>query len=349
MNALRLSLYFLLTGSVLMAEPTAVTVPPLISVDPLTEALPVLRAKYIDFKSLNNKPGDHLGDLVARSKGGIVLDNTDPQVTAAPLVTASLSDNILYWRLASFALPVGTNWSDLAAQSHVAQGVILDLRSNTMPDDYKGATQLLGLFNRVGLTRVTPITILTNHQTSGAAEALAGCLQSEGAIVIGRETAGRVAVFETMKLSSGQVLRYAVAGEGTTDLNPLLAFKTSSNFPVWDRPVLPDISVKVDDWTERAALTLIKDNHILDVIQESAGRHRMNEASLVQGQDPEWDDYLASLESKAHEHFLLSLPPIHDTALVSALDSLKAIRLSQRPAPSQPRTDASTPVSSSVQ
>jgi hypothetical protein len=103
----------------------------------------------------------------------------------------------------------------------------------------------------------------------------------------------------------------------------------------------------VDDHTEKAALTLIKDNQILDVIQESAERHRMSEASLVQGQDPEWDDYLASLEGRP---VLLSLPVIHDVVLISALDSLKAIRLSQRPSPpAQATADASPSASTSVQ
>ena len=90
----------------------------------------------------------------------------------------------------------------------------------------------------------------------------------------------------------------------------------------------------------------IKDNQISDVIQESAQRHRMSEASLVQGQDPEWDDYLASLEQKP---VLLSLPVIHDVVLVSALDSLKAIRLSERTLPAQATANSSTPTSSSIQ
>ena len=103
----------------------------------------------------------------------------------------------------------------------------------------------------------------------------------------------------------------------------------------------------VHDHDEKAALILIKDNQILDVIQESAERHRMTEAALVQGQDPEWDDYLASLEQRP---VLLSLPVIHDVVLISALDSLKAIRLSAKNhSGAQPRLNPATPTSSSVQ
>jgi hypothetical protein len=74
----------------------------------------------------------------------------------------------------------------------------------------------------------------------------------------------------------------------------------------------------------------------------------MSEASLVEGQDPEWDDYLASLKQQP---VLLSLPIIHDVVLITALDSLKAIRLSQSPLPAQTTASASTspPAPSSVQ
>ncbi len=46
---------------------------------------------------------------------------------------------------------------------------------------------------------------------------------------------------------------------------------------------------------------------------------------------------------------LLSLPLIHDVVLISALDSLKAIRLSQRAFPGHATANASLPASSSVQ
>jgi len=72
----------------------------------------------------------------------------------------------------------------------------------------------------------------------------------------------------------------------------------------------------------------------------------LSEATLVQGQDPEWDDYLSSLEQKP---FLLSLPVIHDPVLITALDSLKAIQLSQRTPPAQVQADASPPATSSIQ
>jgi hypothetical protein len=347
-------LLLLLTGPVLRADPPIVAPTP--AADPLAEALPMLQMKYVDFKALNSKQGDHLSDLIARSNGGISLVTPETASAPIPIVTATLPGGVIYWRLASFTPE--KSWLDLGTQlkqeSGNAAGIILDLRSNIAPDDYHGAAQILGFFapedlalskyDAVGIDHGatipdhsfhSPIIVLTNNQTTGAAEALAAFLKADGALVVGRATQGKAAIFKEQKLFSGQVLRFAVENIAMADGTPL-----------WNHPVTPDIAMTVDDHAEKAALALIKDNQILDVIEESPERHRLSEASLVQGQDPEWDDYLASLERKP---VLLSLPVIHDVVLVSALDSLKAIRLSERSVPPESRADASPQSSASLQ
>jgi hypothetical protein len=345
---------FLLTSPTLFADPAAVALPS--PADPLTEALPDLQAKYVDFKALHYKPGDKLGDLIARSKGGISLVALET-LAPPPMITADLPEGILYWRLASFALPVEKSWGDFESQLRTRglNGIVLDLRNNLTPDDYAGAKQMLGILkppamppklpetmddNRLEpIVFPTPIVTLVNAQTSGSAEVLAAALKADGALVLGTETRGAVAQFEEEKLPSGEVLRFV-----TGPVAP------ANDTPQFGHPVQPDISILVNDQVESAALTLIRDNHVLDVIQESEERHRLSEASLVQGQDPEYDDYLASLERKP---VLLSLPIIHDTVLVSALDSLKAIRLSKRtlptPAAATSTTTGSLPTSTSIQ
>ena len=368
MKLLKLYSLFLVTliGPVLRADP-APAVPPATpnpptspsSTDPLAEALPILQAKYPDFATLNYRPGDHLTDLVTRSNGELSLVSPMTVSTPNPILTSTLTDGIIYWRLASFTPK--TNWPDLANEldqvSGNTPGIILDLRSNVAPDDFTGAAQTAAFFlsNPVslfgalgtgsnGTTDVSfqppqifhqPIVVLVNHKTNGAAEALAELLQHQGALVIGQPTMGKAAVFSRLTLGAGEVLRYKVAPLSLADGSDL-----------WNHPVAPDISLNVDEHAEQGALILIRDNHIADVIQESAERHRMSEASLVQGQDPELDDYLLSLEKRP---VLLSLPVIHDVALISALDSLKAIRLSQRTLPAQVQASASLPASSSVQ
>ena len=156
---------------------------------------------------------------------------------------------------------------------------ILDLRSNTAPDDYAGAARVLGFFapgdhtldkylpqkgNGLHLPSAIPgrefqgpLVVLTNHQTSGAAEALAACLQADGALVAGRTTAGKSSFFEEHQLSSGQILRFVPTQASLVDGTPLFG-----------RCVTPDLAPTVDDWSEKAALVLIGDQHIADVIQE---------------------------------------------------------------------------------
>jgi hypothetical protein len=328
---LTLAVVWLAAAGSVVAEPAQPTRPP--EADPVAEALPILQAKYAGFSELHYQAGDRLSDLAARSDGKISLVTPDlggPR----PILVTLLPDDIVYLRAGSFS--PRKDWTQFAADLKALldgkspEGAVVDLRANSSAD-YSGAAQFLGLFapGDTALLKYVaapapapaplhfhaPIVVLTNNLTAAAAEALAGCLKSDGALVVGRTTAG--SGFEEDKLSSGLVLRFAV---------PL----ASAPGDTMMRPVVPDLALAVDDHNEKAALTLIRDEHVLDVIEESAPRARMSEASLVHGQDPEWDAYLASLEKGP---VLLSLPRIHDPVLITALDSLRAIRLSQTPPP----------------
>jgi hypothetical protein len=319
--------------------------------DSLAEALPVLRSDYVDFTRLQVGPGDRLADLAARSGGEILLLPGAPAAATPPAaLSALLPDNIIYCRLAGFR--PASSWSDLAALfdkwiGQGADGLVLDVRSNVAPDNFDGAAQLAGLFLPAGtslfavldaqqkphaytavapgfasggaapLPITVPMVILTDDRTAGAAEAFAAVLQAHGALVLGQATTGRGGLFAEHPLASGEILRYlagrVVLPDGTS---------------LWAHPVQPDIAVAADDKKEQAALALIAQEHIADVIGEAADRHRMSEAALVRGEDPEIDASLASQTTRT------ALPPsplaAQDVVLVDALDSLKAIRLSQR-------------------
>ncbi len=100
---------------------------------------------------------------------------------------------------------------------------MLDLRDNVSPDDYAGAAQVLAFFApgdaslaaKGAPASVTPphldgpVIVLTNGLTAGAAEALAARLKIDGALVVGRTTAGTA--FAQRKLSNGETLRFAIA------------------------------------------------------------------------------------------------------------------------------------------
>jgi hypothetical protein len=369
-SATRTALLLLLGPVALWADMTA-TAPDSKTADPIVEALLILQAKYPDFKELQYKEGDHLSDLISRSAGKISLDAPETGAAAASNsvsnVMATLPNNILYWRLASFTPE--KRWLDTGGQlqqaAPTAAGVVLDLRSTLTPDDYRGAAQVLLFFAPGDMTRFefsdttshdhssgnpvilaggqysfhVPIVVLTNDQTAGAAEALATCLKADGALVMGRPTAGKMGVFEEQKLSSGQILRYYTSSVNFQE-DPKAVFKIPQHSLPWNQAVVPDISLTVDEQTEKSALGLIRDKRVLDVIAEGAQRHRMSEASLVHGDDPELNDYVAAQEKKP-DAASATTPAVRDVVLISALDSLKAIQLSQR-APQAALTESPT-------
>src|ERR1700677_4425411 len=364
MNGLTLSLTFLFAAaSAFAANATpALSSPVPVSTDLTSEARAILQPAYPDFKALNDKPGDKLADLIARSNGGISLIaplTTEP----APVLIVALPNGIVYCRFPSF-MPK-KDWETVAEQIRSAidywnvYGTIVDLRENGS-NDYVDAAQAMAFFVP-GDTNLDayypqtgdrmlqlpfglpdrhldgPLVVLVNDHTSGAAEVLAARLKADGALVVGEKTSGATNFFAERTLSNGQVLRFAIAPlDSQKGVTPTV-------------PVVPDISLNIDGKAESAALSEIEDNHLSDVIQENADRHRMNEAALVAGRDPEWDDYLATLEERQGGHLLLALPPIHDVALVHAIDSVEAIRVTRNFASPPSPGGGSSPASASVQ
>jgi hypothetical protein len=297
------------------------------------ELLALLRANYVDFDKVQAKSSD-LHQMIAASQGGLSVAPATP--TTARMYTAVLPNNTIYWRAGSFT--PATTWSDLTAQANrtaaTASGLVLDLRSNTTPDDFAGALRVAsflskgqpGLNFRQNVYHMASFTtsdvlqgsptviVLTNRETRGAAEILAASLQAQGALVMGDATEGKAAIFSEVPLASGSVLRYATAHVYLADGTDL-----------WDRPVVPDVSTTTDERNEASALALIDRQQVGAVIYELAPRHRMCEAALVAGQDPEQDALIASHEQAAQA--TTSAP--RDVALLEAMDSLKAIRVLQ--------------------
>jgi hypothetical protein len=321
--------------------------------DPLGEAMPVLQSGYYDFSRMDIRPGETLDDMVRSSGYGLSIQSPAAAKAAPePILAALLPDQIVYCRAASFS--PASSWGGLADQlgkwlAQGVQGIVLDLRSNGAPDDFDGAAHLAGLFLPAGaplfdlhdvrgqsqtytsiapnpsqaIGAAAPLVVLTDKRTAGAAEALAAALRSHAALVLGEATAGRGGLFAEHPLASGQVLRY-LTGE----------VFLPNGATLWEHPVVPDIDVTADAKKEQAALNLIGQQHIADVIGEAAQRHRMSEASLVRGEDPEID---ASLAAQSAGHGALASPlATQDIVLVDALDSLKAIRFYQQ-------ADAATP------
>jgi hypothetical protein len=311
------------------------------------ELLALLRANYVDYDKIHSK-GATFHEIIAESRGGL---SVAPAVAAtARMYTTNLPGNVIYWRAGSFTPE--TSWDELASQTNRtasrASGLILDLRSNTTPDDFEGALRVasfllkgqpglnfrqdnfhLAAFSTASVLQGRPtLIVLTNRATRGAAEILAASLQAHGALVMGGETEGKAAIFSEVPLASGSVLRYATAHVYLADGTDL-----------WDRPVVPDVTTRTNARDEAVALNLIDREKVGDVIGEVAARHRMSEAALVAGQDPEQDAFIAAHEQVAP----VRQPVTRDVALVEAMDSLKAIQVLQGPSVSpQSRVVASS-------
>ena len=168
--------------------------------------------------------------------------------------------NFSYFRIETvsdgLAPKISEAWQSLAATNRM-RGTILDLRY-AKGQDYQAAARTADLFvqNEQSLFQAgdrefrsspsgpkikSPVAVLVNRQTSGAAEALAACLRQTGAaLLIGGGTAGEARVFETFELSTGQFLRIGkvpvqVGGQ-----------------PIPASGIAPDIAVEVSTLDERA-------------------------------------------------------------------------------------------------
>jgi hypothetical protein len=295
------------------------------------EVVALLRANYVDYSKAADQR-NNLQSMIAHSRGGLSVASIP--ATDERMFSTLLPNNVIYWRAGSFT--PATSWDEMTAQACGAQptGLVLDLRSNTTPDDFAGAMRIASflsqgqtglVFHEAGYTAVAAsqpslqsaptVIVLTDKQTRGAAEILAAALQARGALVMGQATSGNAAIFHEIPLNSGHVLRYASSH-----------VYLSSGVDLWNHPVMPDVTTPVRSRDEAQALALIDRQQVGAVITEDANRHRMCEAALVRGQDPEQDTFIAAHEAAAPAP---QAPVTRDLALVEALDSLKAIRVVQ--------------------
>jgi hypothetical protein len=224
---------------------------------------------------------------------------------------------------------------------HKVKGLVLDLRY-TDGTDYAAAAGVADLFvskerplinwgsgnakSKEKEDAITlPVAVLVNHQTSGAAEALAALLRETGnALVLGSLTAGQALVSEEFPLKNGQRLRIATA-----------PVQIGENTPLTPEGVKPDISVRVTPEDERAwfsdafrgpLATNLFANVGLSLTNQPAGtnrarRTRYNEAELVR-ERREGSAFDVELSARDNEP---EKPLVRDPVLARALDLLKGL------------------------
>lgn len=201
---------------------------------------------------------------------------------------------------------------DLHASKPAASATTARLFSTILPGDitYLRAASFTPATTEAASINATSkglILDLRSNTTPGdfvGAGRIAKALQGAQMVVVltNRETRGAAETLTATLQSRGAL----VMGEQTKD-------------------IFPDVTTTVNGREETKALAMIDRQQVDAVITETATRHRMSEAALVKGQDPEQEAFIASHEQAAPA----AAPATHDVALVEALDSFKAIRVLQ--------------------
>lgn len=152
------------------------------------------------------------------------------------------------------------------------------------------------------------LVVLTDAETSGAAEALAGTLRANaGAMIVGSDTAGEAVEFTEVPLGGGKSLRVAVSQVVLPD--------SSAIFP---SGVKPDIAISLPAGTLAEIQAETKDRGVSQFVFD-AERPRMSEAALMASTNPE----IESTKDRPS-------PPLRDTVLQRAMDLVTAIHFYQR-------------------
>lgn len=176
-----------------------------------------------------------------------------------------------------------------------------------------------------------PVAVMVNHETAGAAEALAAVLRQTGAgLVLGARTAGKAMIAQDYPLAGGDHLRILVAPIHLGDGSDL----TSDG-------VKPDIAVNVPPQAEKSffadafkdpartnsavATSLSASNTVAGTSR--ARRPRFNEAELVRERR---DGYVPDPESADGGDADPDRPVVRDPVLARALDVLKGLAVVRR-------------------
>ncbi len=215
--------------------------------------------------------------------------------------------------------------------------LIIDLRATPLGGDFERAAEVCRRFCPKGkvlftlkrpdskqadifTTKDAPrlkvmLTVLTDAQTAGSPEVVAGTLRAlADAVVIGQKTKGAAAEFNDFPLQGGRVLRLAVA-------EVLLPGDVS----VVPDGVKPDVAVDVPPDTEAQVLAQEAGRSVAALTTETE-RIRLNEAALVAGTNPELDIAQAAQGTRGQR----AKPPLRDAILQRALDLITTIAVFEK-------------------
>ena len=276
-----------------------------------------------------------LEGLVKRLSPGAAIVSAAAKSSPRPLtpfLAEILDSHIAYLRLGALSKDILAQFD--AALAGFPQGqidaVVLDLRGLSDGSDFEAAAEFARRFcpkgkllfsiqkpsakqERIFTSNQDPafegvLVVLTDSDTAGPAEALAGTLRlNAGAMLIGSETSGQAVEFAEASIDGNAVLRVAVA--------QVILPNVGSIFP---EGVKPDVSI----WLSREMRDQIfresKEKGVSQFVYDPE-RRRMNEASLVANINPEIETVQAAQRDRG------KAPPVRDTVLQRAVDLVTAI------------------------
>ncbi|HET9523848.1 MAG TPA: S41 family peptidase [Terrimicrobiaceae bacterium] len=252
--------------------------------------------------------------------------------TEIPFLVEILDSHIAYFRL-------GALTKDTLAQFDAAlasfsdkdiDAVILDLRGLPDGGDYETAAEFARRFcpkgkmlfsiqkpsakqERIFTSNQDPafqgvVVLLTDFETSGAAEALAGTLRlNAGAMIIGSETTGEAVEFAEAPIGGNAVLRVAVA-----------QVILPNSGPIFPDGLKPDVSISLPREVRDQIFRESKEKGVSQFVFDPE-RRRMNEASLVANLNPEIEAMQVAQRDRG------KAPQVRDTVLQRAVDLVTAI------------------------
>jgi hypothetical protein len=160
------------------------------------------------------------------------------------------------------------------------------------------------------------LMVLTDGDTSGAAEAIAAALRFDNkALIIGQPTAGRAAEYSDLPLPGSKILRVAVAEMISPDGRSL--------FP---EGVTPDLPVEMSLAEKRQIFQSSAEKGMGPFIYD-VGRPHMSEAALLAGTNPELEAAEAAQQRRGRTP---EKPPPHDPVLQRALDVVTSLEVYQK-------------------
>jgi len=149
------------------------------------------------------------------------------------------------------------------------------------------------------------LVLLTDADTSGAAEVLAATLRANSSgMIVGAKTAGGAVEFSEFPIGGGKTLRLAVS-----------RVSLPGSGPIFPTGVKPDIEISLPAETQRKIFELTKEKGVSQFVFDIE-RPRMNEAALVANTNPEISSTAESNDDN---------DPLRDTVLQRAVDLVTAI------------------------